>query len=62
LEREGSIVAPCNCRPTMPAARRGPDLLFGLPGAQVAATGVPAAGGRSRCCRLRSAIGWGAAW
>jgi len=57
---EGSIVAPCDCRPAMPAVRRGPGLLSGLPGAGVvAAAGVPAAAIGSRCCRLRSAIGWG---
>jgi hypothetical protein len=40
----GLIVAPCDCRPAMPAARRGPGLLSGLSGVQVvAAAGVPAA-------------------
>jgi hypothetical protein len=62
LEREGWIVAPCDGRPVMPAPRRGPGGVSGLPGAEV----VAAAGGLTtgiwpRCCRLRSAVGWGAA-
>ena len=62
MEREGPIVAPCDGRPAMPAARRGPGVVSGVPGAEV----VAAAGGLmtaiwSRCCRLRSAVGWGAA-
>ena len=60
MEREGWIVAPCDGRQAMPAARRGPGVLSGLPGAGV----VAAAGGLmtaiwSRCGRLRSAIGLG---
>ena len=58
---EGSIVAPCDCRPAMPAVRRRPGLLSGLPAAEVvAAAGGPVAAIGSRCCRLRPGIGWGA--
>jgi hypothetical protein len=60
LEREGWIVAPCDGRTAMPAPRRGPGAVSGLPGAGV----VAAAGGLTtaiwlRCCRLRSAVGLG---
>ena len=62
MNREGSIVAPCVCRPAMPAARRGLGQLSGLAGAEVvAAAGVPAAAVWLRCCRARTALGWGAA-
>ena len=63
MEREGSIVAPCDGRPAMPAPRRGPGGLFCLPDAEVM---VAAAGGLmtaiwSRCCELQPTIGWGSA-
>jgi hypothetical protein len=62
LEREGWIVAPCDGRPAMPAARRGPGVVSGVPGAEVvAATGGLTTGIGSRCCRLRPGIGWGTA-
>ena len=53
-------MAPCDGRPAMPAPRRGPDGLSGLPGAGVAAAGGLMTAIGSRCCRLRSAVGWGA--
>jgi hypothetical protein len=61
LEREGPIVAPCDGRPAMPAACRGAGGVSGVPGAGVAAAGGLATGIGLRCCRLRSASGWGAA-
>jgi hypothetical protein len=62
LEREGSIVAPCDGRSAMPAVCRGPGVLSGLRGAGVvAAAGVLTTAIWSRCCRLQSAVGLGTA-
>jgi len=61
LEREGWIVAPCGARPAMPGPCRGPGGLSGLPGAGVVVAGAVMTGIGLRCCRLRSAVGLGAA-